>query len=532
MRPNDVLGGRQLLPGDPVQRRTLVAMILCSGIVFLQTTVVNVALPSLGRDLEAGLTGLQWVVDGYLLTLAALLILGGSLGDRYGRRRVMTVGLFGFGATSIVGGLAPTMPWLIGARLLQGVAGALLVPGSLAIIRAVYAEREARGEAIGQWSGWSGIVTVIGPLAGGWLVDSLSWRWVFFVVVPLIPVAIWLLLAHVPKSRAEDAPEQLDWPGAALITAGLGGLAYGLIEGPVVGWSTPGVLVGLIGGAAMLAIFPFVESRRREPMVPLLLFRSRNFTGANLTTLGVYFALQGATFFVVLYLQNVMEYSALAAGMVLAPISFLLLILSPFFGRFSGRHGARLPMTAGPMVSAAGLLLLARLRPDAAFLTDVLPAIGVFGLGLSATVAPLTDTVMSAVSDEHSGIAAAFNNVISRVAGLLAVAGLGVVVSLSFVRVVGVRIDEKSMGPAAVQAIEDVMDDPTGDFDLEGVPAEVEEVVRNAYSVAFGRAMVVSAALAATGGLASFLTIRRQRPDEEGEAPGQEVERRGSHGDD
>ena len=532
MKSEETIAERQLLPGQPTQRWTLVAMILCSGIVFLQTTVINVALPALGRDLEAGLAGLQWVVDGYLLTLAALLILGGSLGDRYGRRRIMTIGLFGFGVTSIVGGLAPTMPWLIGARLFQGVAGALLVPGSLAIIRAVYADREARGEAIGQWSGWSGTLTIIGPLAGGWLVDNLSWRWVFFVVVPLIVAAIWLMLAHVPESRADDAPEQLDWPGAALVTAGLGGVAYGLIEGPVIGWSTPGVLVGLIGGAATLAIFPFVESRRREPMVPLRLFRSRNFTGANLTTLGVYFALQGATFFVVLYLQNVMEYSALAAGMVLAPISVLLLILSPFFGRFSGRYGARLPMTVGPMVSAVGLLLFARLRPDAAFLTDVLPAVGIFGLGLSATVAPLTDTVMSAVSDEHSGIAAAFNNVVSRVAGLLAVAGLGVVVSISFGRVVGARIQEKSLGPAAVQAIEEVVDNPAGNFDLEGVPEEVEELVSNAYSVAFGRAMVVSAVLAATGGLASFLTIRKPRSEEDGGGPDQEAEYRGADSND
>ncbi len=516
MKLRSTLGERQLLPGGPAQRSTLVAMILCSGIVFLQSTVINVALPALGRDLDTGLSGLQWVVDGYSLTLAALLILGGSLGDRFGRRRVMTIGLSGFGATSVACGLAPTTSWLVGARVLQGVAGALLVPGSLAMIRAVYTERASRGEAIGQWAGWSGIVTVIGPPMAGWLVDNLSWRWVFFLVVPLVSVTIWLMVTRVPETRSERPPERLDWPGAALATVGLGGIIYGLIEGPVVGWTTPGVLAGLMGGAISLGVFPVVEYRRRYPMLPLELFTSRNFTGANLTTLGVYFALQGATFFVVLYLQNVMGYSALAAGFVLAPITLLLLLLSPVFGRFSGRHGARLPMTVGPLVSAGGLILLSRLHPGASFFSDVLPAVGVLGLGLSATVAPLTDTVMSAVSDEHSGIAAAFNNAVSRVAGLLAVAGLGVVVTLSAARVLAARSEERSLGPVAMQAIEEAAEDPAGNFDLEGLPEEAWEVVTTSYSVAFARAMWVSAALSGAGGLVSYALIRDERQEGDG----------------
>ncbi len=495
------------LPGG-VKRWTLVAMILCSGIVFLQSTVINVALPSLGRDLDTGLSGLQWIVDGYILTLSALLILGGSLGDRYGRRRVMTIGLVGFGATSIACGLAPTTGWLIGARILQGVAGALLVPGSLAIVRDVYTDREARGEAIGQWSGWSGIVTVIGPLVGGWLVDNLSWRWVFFVAVPIIAVAVWLMLSQVPESRADDPPERLDWLGALLVTMGLGGIAYGLIEGPVVGWTAPGVLIGLVGGVLSLGVFPFVEAGKDEPMVPLRLFRSRNFTGANLTTLGVYFALQGTSFFVVLYLQNVIGYSALVAGLVLAPTSLLLLVLSPIFGRLSGERGPRLFMTVGPLVCAVGLLLFARLGPDVGFLTHVLPATIVFGLGMSATVAPLTETVMSAVSEEVSGIAAAFNNVASRVAGLLAVAGLGVVVSLTFRSVVASRTEELSLEPSASQAIERVAEEPTGAFDVEALSPPAREVVSSSYSVAFRRAMVVSAAMAAAGGVVAGLMIR------------------------
>jgi EmrB/QacA subfamily drug resistance transporter len=489
-------------------------MILCSGIVFLQSTVVNVALPSVGRALETGLSGLQWIVDGYVLTLAALLILGGSMGDRYGRRRMMVFGLIGFGITSIGSGLAPTAGWLIGARILQGVAGALLVPGSLAIIRAVYTDREARGEAIGQWSGWSGIVTVIGPLVGGWLVDSLSWRWVFFIVVPFIAVTVWLMLTFVPESRSEDAPKHLDWLGAALVTLGLGGITYGLIEGPVVGWQTAGVVVGLVGGVASLALFPVVEARKREPMVPLTLFNSRNFTGANLTTLGVYFALQGAIFFVVLYLQNVMGYSALVAGLVLVPITLLLLILSPVFGRLSGRYGARLFMTGGPLVCAVGLLLFTRLRADAGLGTGVLPAVVVFGLGMSGTVAPLTDTVMSAVSGAHSGIAAAFNNVVSRVAGLLAVAGLGVIVTLSFNSAVESRIEELSLSSSAAEAIEGVVREPTGAFDVERLPPEAREVVNSSYTVGFHRAMIVSASMAAAGGVLAALTIRASGEEE------------------
>lgn len=509
----DLSEDHQHLPGERSHRWTLVVMILCSGIVFLQSTVINVALPSMGRALDTGLSGLQWVVDGYLLTLAALLILGGSLGDRYGRRRLMTVGLVGFGLSSVVCGLAPTVAWLIGARVLQGVAGALLVPGSLAIIRAVYTEPEARGEAIGQWSGWSGIVTIIGPLVGGWLVDSLSWRWVFFVAVPLIVATVWLMLRFVPETRAEDAPEELDWAGAAMVTLGLGGIAYGLIEGPVAGWAMPSVLVGLGGGVAALVMFPFVEAGKRDPMVPLELFRSSNFSGANLTTLGVYFALQGTTFFVVLYLQNVMGYSALGAGLVLAPMSVLLLLLSPVFGRLSGDRGPRLFMTVGPLVCAGGLLLFTRLSADAGFWTEVLPAVVVFGLGMSGTVAPLTDTVMSAVSDQRSGVAAAFNNAVSRVAGLLAVAGLGVVISSTFSTLVAARVDQASLRPPARETVEKLMEEPTGEFEVEQLPPQTRDALTSSYTIAFRRTMVASALMAAAGGGAAAVMIRDRDTD-------------------
>jgi EmrB/QacA subfamily drug resistance transporter len=489
------------------QRWTLVATILATGIVFLDSTVVNVALPTIDRQLDAGLSGLQWIVDGYVLTLAALLILGGSLGDRYGRRRVMLIGLVGFGAASVGCGLAPSISWLVWARILQGIAGALLIPGSLALLRATFAEGEARGQAIGHWSGWSGITTVIGPLLGGFLVDAFSWRWVFFINVPIVGVATLLLISQVPESRAREA-RSLDWAGAGLVTLGLGGLAYGLIEGPVVGWDAPLVIGTLLGGVLVLILFVWVEQRVRYPMVPLDLFRSRNFSAANLTTLGVYFALYGTTFFLVLYVQNVMGYSALEAGLVLAPISLLMLVLSPFFGRLAGRHGPRWPMTAGPLAIGLGLLLFTRIQPDSSYWTGLLPPIVVFGLGLASTVAPLTDTVVSAVPDQHSGVAAAFNNAVSRGAALLAIALLGVVVATTFQTALAPRAAELSLSPAQQQTLAEAAQDPTGAVDVTQLPSTGVDAVNQAYTQALHGAMMLCAVMAILGGLVAVAIIR------------------------
>lgn len=488
----------------------LVATILASGIVFLDSSVVNVALPTIDRQLNTGLSGLQWIVDGYVLTLAAFLILGGSLGDRYGRRKMMMFGLAGFAAASIASGLAPTLTFLIAARLLQGCAGALLVPGSLALLRSNYSDPERRGQAIGQWSGWSGITTVIGPLLGGWLVDSFSWRWIFFINVPIVLVALWMLYRHVDESRDEQAAQRLDWAGGFLAIAGLGGLAYGLIEGPVLGWSTAPVLTALGGGILILAIFPFVEARQEAPMVPLDLFRTRNFTGANLVTLGVYFALSGTTFFLVIYLQNVGGYSALNAGLALAPISLIMLLLSPQIGKLAGKVGARWFMTGGPLVLAGGLLLLTRLDPQANYTSEVLPAVLVFGFGLASTVAPLTNTVISAVPDRRSGVAAAINNVASRVAGLLAVAGLGVVVSLTFNASLAQRTSSMNLSQASQQALTKIAQNPTGSTASAALPPQAQEAVNQAYTVAFRRALEVCAALAFIGGGIAALTIRNE----------------------
>jgi EmrB/QacA subfamily drug resistance transporter len=492
-----------------VKRWTLIVAILANGVVFLDTTVVNVALPAIDRQLDAGLSGLQWMVNGYILTLAALLIIGGSLGDRYGRRRIMLVGLVGFGAASAACGLAPTTNWLIAGRILQGIAGALLVPGSLALLRATFPAGEERGQAVGQWSGWSGVTTVAGPLLGGWLVDTLSWHWAFFINVPIAAIAAVLLATRVPESKSEEK-RSIDWLGAALVTLGLGGIAYGLIEGPVVGWNSPLVVAGLVGGVLVLALFVVVESRVKDPMVPLDLFRSRNFSGANLTTLTAYFALYGTTFFLIIYAQNVMGFSALQAGLVLAPMSILMFFLSPRFGRLSGRVGSRLFMTIGPIVMGLGLLLFSRLQPDSSYWTGLLPAVIVFGLGLSGMVAPLTDTVISAVPEKHSGVAAAINNAVSRGAALLAIGILGVVVATTFQGVVDAQIAGLALTPPQEQALNEATSDPTGRVDAALLPAQAQRLVAEAYTQALRGAMLVSAAAAVLGGLVAWVTIRNR----------------------
>ena len=492
-------------PSAAVKRWTVVGMILASGIVFLDGTVVNVALPAIDRTLHAGLSGLQWIIDGYTLALAALLLLGGSLGDRYGRRLVMIVGLVGFGGASVLCGLAQTTAVMIGARVAQGVAGALLVPASLAIITAVFTDPAERGQAIGAWTGWSGIVTVIGPFLGGWLVDALSWRWIFFVNLPLIAASLWLLARHVPETRDLEAAKRLDYAGASLAVVGLGGTTFALIEGPARGWGSLAVLVGLIGGIAALALFVIVEARQVHPMVTLGFFRVRNFTGANLATLGVYAALSGAFFFVIIFIQNVMGYSALAAGLSLLPVPLLMLVLASRFGKLAGRYGPRLFMAVGPLIVAAGILLFARLGVGSRYWSDVLPAAVVLGLGLCVTVAPLTTTVMSSVPAHNAGIASAINNAASRVAGLLAIAGLGVVVALTFSDALAART--AALPPESVPRVEAVKQDPSA-RPAPDLPPEAKEAIIAAYTAAFRRAMFWSAAFAAAGGLIAFPLVR------------------------
>jgi EmrB/QacA subfamily drug resistance transporter len=413
------------------QLLTLVATILGSTIVFLDGTVVNVALPAVADDLDAGLAGQQWMVEAYLLTMVALLLVGGSLGDQFGRRRMFVFGLIAFGVTSILCAVAPSVEFLVGARALQGIAGALLVPGSLAIVAATF-EGEARGRAVGIWTAWTGIATVIGPAGGGALIEALSWRAIFWLNIPLIAVTVALTLHSVRESRDPDAFRGIDWLGIALSAAGFAGPVFALIEQPAHGWGDPLVWVPLVAGIACLGLFVLHEARARHPMLDLALFRIRNFWVANLTTLTAYAGLIGGLFFVGLFLQQVGGYSPLEAGLATMPISLILFLLSPRFGRIASGVGPRLPMSAGPIVGGIGLIMLLRVGADADFLAEVLPAIVVFGVGLAATVAPLTATVLDSVEERHVGIASGVNNGISRVAGLLAIAVLGAVISAKF----------------------------------------------------------------------------------------------------
>lgn len=396
-------------------RGVLAAAVLASGMAFLDGTAVNVALPALARELGAGLTGLQWVVDAYLLTLSAFLLLGGALGDALGRRRVFSAGVALFAVTSALCGLAPSLPVLWASRALQGAAAALLVPGSLAIVRGTFAPGE-QGEAVGAWAGLSGVTTAAGPLLGGWLVQAASWRLVFLINVPVAAAALYLTRRCVPEARREPGA-RLDWPGALLAAAGLAGVAFALIEGPATRWAAPSWSSGAAGAVA-LALFVARERRARAPMLPLDLFRSRQLTGASLTTLAVYFALSAAMFLVVLRLQARQGWSPVASGLALTPITALLLTLSPVAGRLAGRFGYRLPMTAGPLVAAAGLALLGRVERPAALLAGV----AVLGLGLAATVAPLTTAAITGAREGRAGVASGLNNAVARVAGLLGVA--------------------------------------------------------------------------------------------------------------
>jgi EmrB/QacA subfamily drug resistance transporter len=433
------------------QRLTLVATILGSTVVFLDSTVVNVALPAISEGLDAGLSGQQWVVEAYMLTLVSLLLVGGSLGDQFGRRRMFVFGLIGFGVTSALCAIAPTTEFLIAARALQGITGALLVPGSLAIVAATF-EGEARGRAVGTWTAWTGIATVIGPAGGGALIGLTSWRAIFWINLPLIAATVALTLHSVEESSDPDAFRGIDWGGIVLSAAGLGGPVFALIEQPKYGWGDPLVWVPLVAGVACFALFVLHEARARHPMMDLGLFRIRNFAIANLTTLSAYAGLIGGLFFVGLYLQQVSGYSPLEAGLATTPISVILFALSPRWGKLASGTGPRLPMTLGPIVGGLGLLLMLRIDASADYPTDVLPAILVFGLGLSATVAPLTATVLDSVPEHRVGIASGINNGVSRVAGLLAIAILGAVISARFTAIAGTDITGGPLTPNAPDA--------------------------------------------------------------------------------
>jgi len=463
---------------EPRGRWVLLATVLGSGVAFLDATVVNVALPALGEDLDASLSGLQWVINAYTLTLAALILLGGASGDRFGRRRVFLVGIVWFAVASLLCGLAPNVWTLVAARALQGVGGALLTPGSLAIIQASF-HPEDRARTIGAWSGLGGITAAAGPFLGGWLVDSVSWRWVFLVNLPLAAVVVVVTLRHVPESVDPSAHGPFDVGGALLGALGLAGVTYALVEAPERG-ASPVIFSSAVVGVLALLAFVIAERRGRNPMLPVDIFASRQFTAANLVTFAVYAALGGALFLLVVALQVVSGFSALAAGTSLLPITLLMLVLSARAGALAQRIGPRLPMAAGPALSGVGLLLAARIGTEASYLLDVLPAMVVFGLGLSLTVAPLTATVLGAADARHAGAASGVNNAVARAAGLLAVAVLPLLVGLS---------GDDYRDPAA-------------------------------FADGFQAAMLLCAGLLGSGGLLAWLTIRNDVLQDEPEPAG------------
>jgi EmrB/QacA subfamily drug resistance transporter len=496
------------------QRLILVAAILGTTVVTVDSTVVNVALPAIEEDLGGGLAGQQWTANAYLVTLGSLLLIGGSIGDIFGERRVFAFGVGAFGVTSLACALAPTIEILVGARALQGVAGALLTPAALAVIVANFAPDE-RGRAVGAWTAWSGIGTVLGPLIGGQLVDTASWRWIFAINVPIVIFTMVLILRVVPQARERDPDARVDVVGALLCALGLAGMTFGLIEQPLRGWGDPVVAVTLIGGALLFAGFLFWESRAPHPMLPLSLFKRHNFTFGNIETFAVYGGLGLLFFFLVLFLQQVAGYSALAAGSSSIPVTLILFALSMRFGMLADRHGPRFFMGVGPIVAAAGLALFLRLDADVNYLTDLLPGLLVFGLGLAMTVAPLTATVLADADESNAGIASGVNNAIARVAGLVAIAAVGAVVAASFESRLEDEVGAQANRPEVARALEQAKEQPLAIVEPEGVPddvaASVREGAEDASVAAFRVGVGISTALVALGGILGLVGIRNPR---------------------
>jgi EmrB/QacA subfamily drug resistance transporter len=488
------------------QRLVLVVSILASFVAFLDGSIINVALPAIQRELGGGLAAQQWVVDAYLLTLGSFILIAGSLSDLLGRKKILTLGLVGFGLASLLCAVAPNSNALIIFRALQGVAGALLVPSSLAIIISTFFG-PAQGKAIGTWTAWTGISFIIGPLLGGILVDSASWRWIF--AINILPIAITLyLLRGVKAPHKKKAHAPVDIVGALLCALGLGGPVFALIEQPHYGWGSPLIYLPLTIGTILFASFLAYEYKTRHPMLPLNIFRNRNFSVGNIATLGIYAGLSIATFLIVVFLQQVSGYSALASGMSILPVTIIMFVLSPRFGALSAKYGPRLFMGFGPIIAGAGFLMMLRLTADINYWTQLFPAILVFGLGLSITVAPLTAAILGDVPQEQAGIASAINNAIARIAGLLAIAAVGAIVAIQF----GHTLDKLcSTAPAA--ALEKAKQAPL----VIKPPASYQHntafqsALKEASVSAFRAGMATTAGLVIAGGAISLIGIRNPR---------------------
>ncbi len=493
------------------QQLTLLACILGSSAAFLDGTLVNVALPAIRASLHGGLSTQQWIVDAYLLTLGSLLLVGGSLGDLYGRRRVFAAGVAGFGAGSLLCAVAPSAELLIAARAIQGAAGALLVPSTLALIIDTFSEQQ-RAAAIGSWTAWTGIATVLGPFVGGVLVQVASWRWIFVVNLPLVIATLWLVEQAPKGTRVPGA--HVDWVGGLLGALGLAGPIFALIEQPTYGWSDGRVWLPLVIGCGLLASFFAWERRCVAPMLPLSLFKVRNFRVGNVATLTFYGALNVMTFFLVVYLQQVAGYTPLAAGLSLLPMSILTFLLAKRFGALADRFGPRLFMGFGPLVAGGGLFLLLLVNSHAHYLTQVFPGITLFALGLAMTVAPLTAAVLGAVESGHSGVASGVNNAVARVAGLVAIAAVGAAVAGLFATRVQQQLPTAGSSPAYTAAVNAAKTKPLV-IGVSGFPprrrVEARQALVSASTDSFRLAIVISALLAVGSGALSLAGVTNPR---------------------
>ena len=478
----------------------------------IDSTVVNVALPVLQSALDATTAQVQWVVEAYALFLAALILVGGSLGDRWGRRRIFAAGVGLFALASLWCGLAPDVNQLIIGRAVQGVGGALLVPGSLAIISAAFDESQ-RGRAIGTWSGFTAITSAVGPVLGGWLIENTSWRWIFFLNLPLALIVLVLVFTHVPESRGEERG-RLDWPGAVFVTLGLGAIVFGLIEAGRLGLGHFTALSTIVLGAIALLAFVWVEAHSRAPMMPLSLFRSATFSGANLLTLLLYAGLSGALFFLPFNLIQVQGYSATAAGAALLPFILLMFVLSRWSGGLVNRYGAKRPLIVGPIVTAIGFAMLALPGVGGSYWQTFFPAVVVLGLGMSISVAPLTTTVMAAVPVRQAGIASGINNAVARTAGLLAIAVLGLVVAQVFNRRLDTRLAALQVPPDLLRLLADQRGKLAGAEIPNGVAGSlqsaIEQAIDQSYIDSFRLTMLIAAGLALASAIAAAAMIQNQ----------------------
>ncbi|HEY3828505.1 MAG TPA: DHA2 family efflux MFS transporter permease subunit [Solirubrobacteraceae bacterium] len=494
-----------------IKQLTLIACIMGSGIALLDGSVVNVALPSIQRALGGGLAGQQWVSNAYLLTLGSLILVGGSLGDLFGERRVFALGVAGFGAASLLCAIAPSIGFLIAARALQGVAGALLVPSSLAVIVATFPEQE-RGPAIGTWTAFGAIAAIIGPLGGGALLAVVSWRWLFLINVPFVIACVTLILAVIPRAKPSPGGHRVDVVGALLCALGLGGPVFALIEQPRLGWASAGVMVPLIAGVLLLGAFVVYEGRTSQPMLPLSLFARRNFAIGNLETFTIYAGLSTLFFFLVLFLQEVAGYSPLKSGLATLPTTLVMFVLSRRFGGLADRFGPRLFMGLGPLIAGAGLLLLLRVGVHVSYLIDVVPALLVFSIGLSMTVAPLTAAVLAGVEERQAGIASGVNNAIARVAGLLGIAAVGALVAERFDSALRSHLAGVTLSAPARAAVTQATRLVLGRPSVAGLPVHQAALVLNAANSAslesFRVGIGIAAGLVLLGGLIGLVGIQ------------------------